>query len=61
MRLKCPNCGTEVIKPRKIWRYGPFTVHAYLCGCGSKFQEYLKNEKHSFTLKLQKGKGYRKA
>jgi len=30
--------------------------------CQTQFREYLdKNGKHSFTLKLEKGKGYMKA
>jgi DNA-directed RNA polymerase subunit RPC12/RpoP len=60
---KCPNCKKEVDNPDKTWKYGIFTVKAYTCkNCQTQFREYLdKNGKHSFTLKLQKGKGYIKA
>jgi hypothetical protein len=52
-----------VEKPNKTWKYGIFTVKAYTCkNCQTQFREYYdKNGKHSFTLKLQKGKGYIKA
>jgi hypothetical protein len=59
--VKCPNCKKEMTKPDKTWKYGVFTAQAYSCSCGAKFREYTKNGKHSFTLKYQKGKGYRKA
>ena len=59
---KCPRCGRIVDKPAKKWKYGQFDVDAYTCSdCDTKFREYKTNGKHSFTLKLQKGKGYRKA
>jgi len=60
---KCPNCKKENPKPAKTWKYGNFTVNAYTCGnCKTEYRDYLdKNGKHSFTLKLQKGKGYIKA
>jgi transposase-like protein len=60
---KCPKCKKEVTKPDKKWKYGRFTVQAYTCdNCKTQFREYYdKNGKHSFTLKLQKGKGYTKA
>jgi transposase-like protein len=60
---KCPNCKKENPKPAKTWRYGFFTVQAYLCSnCQTKYRDYFdKNGKHSFTLKLEKGKGYIKA
>jgi len=59
---KCPKCKTEVAKPAKNWKYGIFTVQAYSCSnCKTQFREYNRKGKHSFTLKLQKGKGYRKA
>jgi hypothetical protein len=49
-------------KPEKTWKYGVFTVRVFSCeNCGTKFRDYAKNGKHSFTLKLQKGKGYVKA
>jgi hypothetical protein len=50
-------------KPDKTWKYGVFTVNAYTCGkCQTQFREYFsKTGKHSFTLKLKKGKGYVKA
>jgi len=58
---KCPNCKKENAKSNKKWKYGQFTVEAYSCSnCGTQFREYAKNGEHSFTLKLQKGKGYRK-
>jgi len=59
--VKCPNCKGEVRKPKKTWKYGQFTVEAYSCECGTDFREYTKAGKHSFTLKLKKGKGFLKA
>ena len=56
--VKCPNCKKEVNTPEKTWKYGQFTVQAYSCDCGMRFREYTKDGKHSFMLKLQKGKGY---
>jgi hypothetical protein len=58
---KCPNCKKELTKPKKSWTYGIFKVQAYLCDCGTDFREYSKAGKHSFTLKLKKGKGSVKA
>jgi transposase-like protein len=60
---KCPNCKTENPNPNKTWKYGIFTVKAYTCkNCQTQFREYYnQNGKHSFTLKLEKGKGYIKA
>ena len=59
---KCPKCKKEAVKPTKNWKYGQFMVEAYVCNsCDTKFREYISNDKHSFTLKLQKGKGYVKA
>jgi transposase-like protein len=59
---KCPKCKKGAAKPEKKWKYGRFTVQAYSCNnCGTQFREYMQNGKHSFTLKLQKGKGYAKA
>jgi len=59
---KCPNCKKEQNKPDKRWKYGQFTVQFYSCkNCGTNFRDYLKAGKHSFTLKLKKGKGYIKA
>jgi hypothetical protein len=60
---KCPNCKKENPKPAKTWKYGQFKVQAYTCNyCKTQYREYLdKNGKCSFTLKLQKGKGYIKA
>jgi len=59
----------HVRKPGKkadyILRYRPdfpiAVVEAYSCDCGTDFREYSKAGKHSFTLKLQKGKGFIKA
>jgi hypothetical protein len=58
---KCPNCRKEVSKPEKTWSYGIFKVDAYSCECGTRFREYTKEGKHSFTLILEKGKGFIKA
>jgi transposase-like protein len=57
---KCPNCKKEASKPEKKWKYGHFSVQAYSCAnCKAQFREYYdKNGKHSFTLKLEKGKGF---
>jgi len=60
--VKCPNCKREIQKPNKTWKYGAFTVQACTCSnCKTDFREYTKAGKHSFTLKLKKGKGYVKA
>ena len=60
--VKCPNCRKEQGKPKKTWKYGRFNVQAYTCGnCKTDFREYTTAGKHSFTLKLKKGKGYIKA
>lgn len=46
-----------VNKLAKKWKYGQFDVEAYTCGdFDMKFREYKTNGKHSFTLKLQKGR-----
>jgi hypothetical protein len=59
---KCPNCKKEVTKPNKTWKYGQFTVQAYTCNyCKTQYREYTKDGKHSFTLKLEKGKGFVRA
>ncbi|MGA2308182.1 MAG: hypothetical protein ABSG57_01370 [Candidatus Bathyarchaeia archaeon] len=50
-----------MIKPRKSWNYGAFRVQAYSCECGTDFRDYSREGKHSFSLKLKKGKGYVKA
>lgn len=55
---KCPNCKKEIAKPKKTWTYGQFEVQSYSCNCGTRFREYTKAGKHSFTLKVQKGKGF---
>ena len=57
---KCPSCGKEVSKLEKKWKYSKFTVSAYLCDCGTVFRDYAEDGKHRFTLKYQKGKGFRK-
>ena len=60
--VKCPECKKEVAKPSKKWDYARFTVELFECGrCGTKFREYASDGKYSFTLKLEKGKGYVKA
>ena len=56
--VTCPNCKKEVSKPEKTWTYEPFTVQAYSCDCGTDFREYTKAGKHSFMLKVKKGKGF---
>ena len=58
----CPNCRTNVTKQSKSWKYGQFTVNAYVCPrCNTQFREYYRNGKYSFTLKYEKGKGFVKA
>ena len=59
--VKCPNCEKEIGKAEKTWKYGRFDVQVYSCDCGTRFREYTRDGKHSFTLKLQKGKGFVKA
>lgn len=60
---KCPNCGSESKEPEKTWKYGAFTVLAYRCQkCGTQYRDYYnKSGQRSFTLKLEKGKGYIRA
>jgi len=59
--VKCPNCRKEHSKPKKIWTYGQFAVQAFSCSCGTDFREYTRKGKHSFALKLKKGKGFVRA
>jgi len=59
--VRCPNCQKEIGEEEKKWKYRQFQVQAYSCKCGTKFREYTKAGKHSFTLKLKKGKGFVKA
>lgn len=59
--VKCPNCEKELTQPKNSWAYGPFTVQAYSCNCGTRFREYIKDGKHSFMLKLEKGRGFVRA
>jgi len=58
---RCPGCKKELSKSKKTWQYGPFVVEAYECDCGTHFRDYSREGKHSFSLKLKKGKGYVKA
>jgi len=60
MMTKCPSCKKEVAKPEKTWKYNQFTVQVYDCACGTRFRNYSKKGEYSFTLRLYKGKGYRK-
>ena len=59
--VKCPACKKEFDKYKKTWKYGRFQVRAYTCECGTDFREYTQAGKHSFTLKLKKGKGFIRA
>lgn len=53
---KCPNCGREMVKPEKSWKFSQFDVQAFTCSnCGTRFREYSKDGVYSFTLKLRKG------
>lgn len=55
---KCPNCKTENTKPQKKWKYGYFSVEAFVCtNCKTRFRDYYIGNKYNFTLKVQKGKG----
>jgi Zn ribbon nucleic-acid-binding protein len=59
---KCPNCGNENAKPKKMWKYGQLDVQFFICSnCGTEYRDYVKEGKHSFKLKKQKGKGLIKA
>jgi len=52
----------KILKEDPFYCGGQFKVQAYICNnCKTQYREYTKNGKHSFTLKLQKGKGYIKA
>jgi hydrogenase maturation factor HypF (carbamoyltransferase family) len=56
---KCPKCLREAKDPNKTWKYGQFKVQAYSCkNCGTQFRNYSREGKHSFTLKLVKGKAF---
>ena len=55
------GCGKVKQLHEKEWEYGRFKVQAYSCSCGTRFREYKTDGKHSFTLKLQKGRGFIKA
>ena len=56
---KCPACKNDITQPTKKWKYGRFDTKQYICNkCGTKFNEYSKKGKHSFTLKHEIGKGY---
>jgi hypothetical protein len=59
--VRCPNCGKNLNNPQKTWTYGVFKVDFYSCNCDTEFREYTRDGKHSFMLKLEKGKGYVKA
>ncbi|MCJ7560905.1 hypothetical protein MUO79_09880 [Candidatus Bathyarchaeota archaeon] len=62
MTIICPNCKKEAGNTDKVWKYGRFQVKAFMCkNCGTQFREYTINGKYAFTLKLEKGKGYKKA
>ncbi|MCJ7425200.1 ZPR1-type zinc finger protein [Candidatus Bathyarchaeota archaeon] len=57
--VNCPNCKKELAKPAKKWKYGHFIAEAYRCEkCGTRFNEYTSNGKHSFTLKLATANRY---
>jgi uncharacterized Zn finger protein len=61
---RCPSCGFENEAPFKTWKYGLFTVYAYVCKkCGTQYRDYYntRSGKHSFTLKFVKGQGFVKA
>jgi hypothetical protein len=59
---KCPNCKKENAKPKKTWKYRLFDVQVFrLQQLQYRYNDYIKEGKHSFTLKKQKGKGYVKA
>jgi transposase-like protein len=58
---KCPKCRKDNAKPQKTWKYGHFTVQSFRCNnCGTQYRDYSHKEKHSFTLMLHKGKGYKR-
>jgi len=59
--VKCPDCKKEIAKSYKTWKYGLFNAAAYMCTCGTEFREYMKDGKHSFTLKRKKGERFVKA
>jgi len=60
--VNCPKCKTNNSKPDKTWKYSQFSVQAFTCrNCETQFREYTKSEKHAFTLRLEKGKGYVKS
>lgn len=55
--VECPTCKKELATPIRQWKYWRFNVELYLCDkCHTKFSEYTKDGKHSFTLKYKKGK-----
>jgi len=64
MKVNCPECKKEAKTPDKIWKYALYSVQLYTCdNCKTSFREYIRDGKHAYTLKKQKGKkgGYAKA
>ena len=56
MKTNCPDCKKEAKMPDKTWKYGLFVVQSYTCeNCKTHFREYIKDGKHAFTLKREKG------
>ncbi|HLI46433.1 MAG TPA: hypothetical protein VKU94_04500 [Geobacterales bacterium] len=55
--VRCWNCGKDLSKVNRTWKYGIFDVKEYICSCNAVTREYLKNGKPSFYLGNIKGKG----
>jgi len=57
---RCPKCKTILSKPEKTWKHRELDVNFFICGnCGTRFREYLNNEKIAYTLMFKDGH-YRK-
>jgi hypothetical protein len=58
----CPNCKTTELIKVKAGSMVKLVANAYVCPkCNTRFWEYYRDGKHSFTLKFEKGKGFVKA
>lgn len=49
--VKCPECGTDNIKPKRDWSYSAFNVEMYECNsCKKPFRAYYHKGKFSHTI-----------
>ena len=56
--VNCPKCGSDNTKPTKEWNYSVFRVKSFNCQkCETKFRDYTRKGKNTFTLVCNK-KGF---